>query len=102
MNLFATSVRNMVNTMVKAGYARPQEFAADTAAIVLLADAGYDPAALVEVLQVLQREQARSPGGFNSTHPSPAQRLSNVQRTLRTQSQNTTRSFREQRFTAER
>jgi predicted Zn-dependent protease len=92
----------MVNTMVSNGYARPQEFAADTAAISLLADAGYDPSALIEVLQVLQREQARNPGGFNSTHPTPAQRLSYVERSLRTRPKNTTRSLREPRFKASR
>jgi predicted Zn-dependent protease len=102
MNLFANSVRDMVNTMVKNGYSRPQEFAADAAAISLLVGAGYDPAALIEVLQVLEREQAHSPGGFNSTHPTPAQRLSYVERSLRTLSKNTTRSFREQRFKAAR
>jgi predicted Zn-dependent protease len=102
MNLFTNSVRDMVNTMVKNGYSRSQEFAADAAAISLLVDAGYDPAALVEVLQVLEQEQARSPGGFNSTHPMPAQRLSYVERSLRAQPKNATRSFREQRFMAAR
>jgi predicted Zn-dependent protease len=102
MNLFANSVRDMVNTMVKNGYSRPQEFAADAAAISLLGGAGYDPAALIEVLQILEREQAHSPGGFNSTHPTPSQRLSYVERSLRTLSKNTTRSFREQRFKAAR
>ncbi|MDR3303411.1 MAG: M48 family metalloprotease [Treponema sp.] len=98
--LFTNSVRDMVNTMVKNGYSRTQEFAADTAALTLLAGAGYDPTALVDVLRVLEQTQARSQGGFNTTHPTPALRISAVERALRTLPKNATRPARAPRFEA--
>jgi predicted Zn-dependent protease len=102
-NMFATSVRDMVNTMVKNGYSRPQEFAADEAAVTLLIDAGYDPLAFVDVFQSLQRALATSPSnGLSSTHPTPTQRLSNIERLLRTRTKSATRSSREPRFKAAR
>jgi len=72
------SVSGIIDTMLKNGYSRPQEFEADKSAVALLAAAGYDPNAMVDILRILQRLQSGQRGGFNSTHPSPAERLANV------------------------
>ena len=72
------SVAGIIDTMLKNGYSRPQEFEADNAAVALLAAAGYDPNGLVEMLRVLQRVQSNQRGGFNSTHPTPAERIANA------------------------
>ena len=77
--LFRNSVTKMVDVMVKNGYSQAQEFEADNAAMTLLAASGYNPGALLEVLRILQRTQSSQRGGFASTHPSPAARISNAE-----------------------
>jgi predicted Zn-dependent protease len=96
--LFTQSVRELVNTMVINGYSQAQEFEADTMALSLLAAAGYTPASLIEVLQVLEIRQRTQPGGFNKTHPSPALRIANVEKSLFKYPVPDTRSFRRVRF----
>jgi predicted Zn-dependent protease len=78
--LFDNTVRNMVTAMIVNGYTREQEFQADIYAVKLLALAGYSPASMVDVLTVLQKTTIS--GGFNGTHPSPAQRIANVRQEL--------------------
>ncbi|AEF85389.1 peptidase, M48 family [Treponema primitia ZAS-2] len=95
--LFDNSVREMVNTLIQNGYAREQEFAADTYALRLLSLAGYVPSSLVDVLNSIQK--TGTSGGINGTHPSPAQRITNVQRELPRYRTQDTRSFRASRFT---
>jgi predicted Zn-dependent protease len=78
--LFDNAVRDMVTTLIINGYTQEQEFQADIYAVKLLALAGYSPASLVDVLTILQK--TTTSGGFNSTHPSPAQRIINVRQEL--------------------
>ena len=87
---FRNSVSTAVDAMMKNGYSQAQEFEADREAVALLAASGYNPAALLEMLRILQGVQASQQGGFNTTHPSPAQRIANVQGIIsRYQVQNT-------------
>jgi predicted Zn-dependent protease len=91
------------------GYSQNQEFAADLLALELLADAGYEPSSLTDMLQVLQQNQRRLSGnspanglanGLARTHPSPEDRIAQLERPLR-QYKGTvrdTRSYREERF----
>jgi predicted Zn-dependent protease len=78
------SVSGIIDTMMKNGYSRDQEFEADKRAIELLARAGYDPRGLTDILRVLQQVQSGQRGGFNSTHPSPQDRLNRVQSQIQT------------------
>jgi predicted Zn-dependent protease len=84
------------------GYSQNQEFAADALALELLADTGYDPSGLVSMLQRLEQDQSRSPGGFAKTHPAPADRIAQLERPLRQYKDavRDTRSYRETRFSA--
>ena len=93
---FRKSISETVDMMMKNGYSRTQEFEADSAAVVLLATAGYDPGGLLEMLRVLNTIQRGQKDGFNSTHPSPAERIANLE-TLRYRA-NETRSARVPRF----
>jgi predicted Zn-dependent protease len=95
---FRNSVSSVVDAMVKNGYSRPQEFAADSAAASLLAASGYNPGAFVDLLRILQRVQPSQRGGFNTTHPSPAERIANVEGTIARLRVQDTRSFRAPRF----
>jgi predicted Zn-dependent protease len=98
--LFDNAVRDMVTTLIINGYTREQEFQADIYAAKLLTLAGYSPASLVEVLTILQKTTA--PGGFNNTHPAPAQRIANIRQELTRNKQlyqaQDTGSFRSARF----
>ena len=94
--LFRNSVAKTIDTMLKNGYSQSQEFEADREAVTLLLKSGYDPAALQDMLKILQRVQKSQKGGFNATHPSPADRIANIEN-LRYRTQDT-RSYRVPRF----
>ncbi|MCL2808921.1 MAG: M48 family metalloprotease [Treponema sp.] len=79
-NVFNESVGEIVQTLIQNGYSREQELEADTMAMKLMADAGYNPSALIEMLRVLNTAQT-SGSGFGRTHPTPAQRITNAERT---------------------
>jgi predicted Zn-dependent protease len=96
--LLKTDVTDMINTMIINGYAQQQEYEADSTALLLLQRAGYAPSSLVDVLRVLQRTQGGQPGGFNTTHPSPVQRLANVERAVQSYRVPDTRMYRQARF----
>jgi predicted Zn-dependent protease len=97
--LFGNSVNEMVNTLIRKGYSRSQELEADIYAAGLLAGAGYDPRALTEILRLLQNQAAgQSSGGLNATHPSPAQRIANLQPALTRYPAAGGQSYRESRF----
>ncbi|WP_461246705.1 M48 family metalloprotease [Treponema sp. R6D11] len=72
-------VTKYVDVLMRSGYSQRQEFDADLEAVVLLARAGYDPGALKDMLKVLQSVKGSSTGGLYSTHPSPEQRIANVE-----------------------
>jgi len=93
---FRNSITRNVDILMRSGYSQRQEFEADLEAVVMLAKAGYDPNALKEVLKVLQSARGSSSGGFYSTHPSPEQRIANIE-VLKTPKNDTLR-YRAQRF----
>jgi len=98
ITVFRKSVNDFFDIMVKSGYTKPQEFEADRAATALLAETGYDPGGLLEMLKVLNKIQHRQKDGFNSTHPTPSERITNLEREVFQYSKNNTRSFRVSRF----
>ena len=95
---FRNSIGAMVNALVRSGFSQEQEFEADEGAVVLLAASGYNPAGLLDMLRVLQRVQTSQRGGFNVTHPNPAQRLERAQNYARQYQVRDTQSYRESRF----
>ena len=97
-NTFGLSVNEIITTMVTNGYSREQEFEADTTAMSLMAMAGYEPSSLLDMLRVLEKNQSGKPGGFNKTHPTPAQRITNAEKTSGSFKVQDTRSYREARF----
>ncbi|MFP3042682.1 M48 family metalloprotease [Treponema primitia] len=87
-------------TALREGYSQEQQYKADNRAVVLLADAGYEPSSLLTMLQALEHSQLQHPGGFNQTHPTPEERIANVQKYLRQYRDKVldTRTYREPRF----
>jgi predicted Zn-dependent protease len=97
-DIFDQSVGEIVTTMVNTGYSQTQEFDADNMALSLLASAGYTPSSLLEVLQVLEQNQPKVPGGFNKTHPAPGLRINNAMKTVNNYRVPDTRQFRIVRY----
>jgi predicted Zn-dependent protease len=60
-------------------HSREQESEADTMGLELLARAGYDPQAAVHVWQKMLVAEKSSPPQFLSTHPSPPNRIAQLQ-----------------------
>jgi predicted Zn-dependent protease len=74
------SVNEIITTLIDKGYSREQEFDADTAALALMAAAGYEPSSLISMLRLLEKNQ--SAGGFTKTHPTPAQRITSAEKSV--------------------
>lgn len=60
-------------------YDENQENEADKIAVKYLQQAGYDPQALAEVIQLLVSGQGEEKAGFSATHPSSKSRLQSLQ-----------------------
>jgi predicted Zn-dependent protease len=79
---FRNSVSEIFDVMIKSGFSQPQEFEADTLAVKLLADAGYSPDGLLEILSVLKTLQNGQSGGIFALHPAVDGRIVSVQRQI--------------------
>jgi len=99
-DVFNESVGEIVTTMVNNGYSKTQEFDADTTALGLLAATGYNPSGLIDMLRELEKIQGNKSGGFNKTHPTPAQRISNAQKSVSKYKVANTAESRQARFAA--
>ncbi|MDR1748697.1 MAG: M48 family metallopeptidase [Spirochaetaceae bacterium] len=69
------TVSDIVTTMVNNGYSKQQEYDADTYAAGLLEMSGYNPAALMRMLELLEVRQGSKNTGFGKTHPAPKDRI---------------------------
>lgn len=78
-NAFGGTVGDITQTLLVGGYSRSQESEADKASAATLQALGYDPRALVQVLEVMKTRL--KPGGldFAKTHPDPADRIADVE-----------------------
>ncbi|MDR1277820.1 MAG: M48 family metalloprotease [Treponema sp.] len=92
------SVNDIISTLIEKGYSRDMEFDADTAALALLAAAGYEPSSLISMLRLLDQNQGTRSSGLAKTHPSPAQRITNAEGALAKFKVPDTRSYRTERY----
>jgi len=81
-DVFNESVGEIVQTMINNGYSKTQEYDADNTALSLLASANYNPHGLIDMLKELKAIQNKTSGGFNKTHPTPEQRISNAEKSV--------------------
>ncbi len=77
--IFEDSIGDITKTLIVNGYSQGFEFEADKESARILKRTGYDPYALIRVLQIMEKEL--EPGGldFAKTHPEPGDRIRNVQ-----------------------
>jgi predicted Zn-dependent protease len=98
--VFNASIGEVLNTMLNSGFSRDQEFAADSAALELMAGSGYEPTCLIDMLHSLEKNQAGHAGGFNKTHPTPGQRIASAEKSVSQYTVPDTTSFRQARYKA--
>ena len=80
----AQLVAAMVNQMTQLRYSRTDESEADHYGLKYMAEAGYDPRAMLEVMKILkQASGGQSPPEFLATHPLPETRLEQIRDEIR-------------------
>lgn len=79
---FGDIAADITSNLVTKGYSRSTESEADLEALVIASAAGYDAWGLASVLGRMTGITARSGPGFWQTHPSPEDRLSEVEDAL--------------------
>jgi len=72
----------LVGQMVQMRYSREDELESDRLGVRFLADAGYDPRALLGVMEVLAASGGGAPTEFFSTHPNPDRRMARIQQAI--------------------
>jgi predicted Zn-dependent protease len=72
----------LVGAMINMKYSRSDELEADRLGVRLMSEAGYDPHALLSVMQILEQVDAGAPPEFLSTHPSPRNRLQEIRKAI--------------------
>lgn len=80
----SAQVALLVGQLVNMHYSREDELESDSLGVRFLAEAGYDPRALIRVMEVLEQagEGQAQPPEFFSTHPNPSQRLERIQQAI--------------------
>lgn len=79
----AAALASMVNQMIQLRYSREDESEADIWGVKLMEEAGYDPQAMIEVMEIL-----KAAGGSSNqiemfqTHPNPDLRMRNIREYL--------------------
>ena len=100
LGIFQDSIMDISGTLLQKGYSRKQEKNADLGAIELLKAAGYDPQALLAMLQKVKAIEKKKAKAF-SAHPSAAKRIAYVEDNLDQRpaaSENSSRLTRFKRF----
>jgi len=98
MSVFGDSVDDVVSSLVLNGFSQEQEFEADSYALELLNNAGYNPHSIVNMLKTLEQNQANHKRGFVKTHPEPKKRIKKIQNELKKYSKSKTQEDRISRF----
>ena len=96
---FDESINDITTTLMNSGYSRKLEYEADAAGLAILQKAGYQPGALVAMLENMEKNWDSSRHDFAATHPPPADRIAQLQK-LGVASSKASANSRQQRFLA--
>ncbi len=97
---FAGGIQDIIHTLVTSGYARGQEYQADAVSAEILRRVGYDPEALVSMLEEMNRRWNPHGPGFARTHPAPGDRIEHVKPLVVSEPDPDSRRVTQVRFTA--
>jgi predicted Zn-dependent protease len=78
-DVFGDSVSGITDKLLTSGFDRSQEYEADLYAANLLVKAGYNPSALVKVLEILKQHTSSDESGWYATHPHPEDRIDELE-----------------------
>ncbi len=96
--LFSNMAGDVGKTLMDTGYSREQEAEADTEGAGIMMRAGYDPSALISVLQKMESRLTPGRNDFTSTHPKPADRIATVKKKIGSPAPQPASAPRQQRF----
>ncbi len=73
----------LVNQMVNLKFSRSDEIEADLFGVKYMAQAGYDPRSMLDVMRILEQSSSGPrPAEFMSTHPDPGNRMQRIQQAI--------------------
>ncbi|MCB0192495.1 MAG: M48 family metalloprotease [Anaerolineae bacterium] len=76
----SAAVAAMIGQVVNMKYGRDDELESDRLGVRFLAEAGYDPRAMIDVMHILaDSSQGPRPPEFFSTHPNPDNRIAEIE-----------------------
>jgi len=79
----AAALAAMVGQLAQMRYGRGDELQSDSLGVVIMSEAGYDPRALIVVMDILARASGGAGGPeFLQTHPNPGNRQAWIQRAI--------------------
>jgi predicted Zn-dependent protease len=79
----AAQVAALVGQLVNMQYGRDDELESDRLGVRFMADAGYDPRSMLQVMQILaEASGGQGPPEFFSTHPNPENRLQRIEQAI--------------------
>jgi predicted Zn-dependent protease len=79
----AARMAAQIGQLVNMKYGRNDELQADEWGVKLTAQAGYDPRAMIGVMEILDRVSHGGPPEFLSTHPNPPNRIDRIKEEIR-------------------
>lgn len=88
LNDFTEVIDGGAMNLLEKGYSQSQEFEADSKALQLMAVAGYNPNAMIKMLDKIKQNESSSKGMKN--HPNAESRIANVQVRLKLLKNNST------------
>ncbi len=77
-SVYAAQFAMLVGQMVNMKFGRDDELESDRLGLQVMSEAGYDPRAMVQVMQILEQASQGGPPEFFSTHPSPENRIGKI------------------------
>lgn len=72
----------VVGQLVSMKFGREDELEADALGVRVMSEAGYDPRALIGVMEILEAAGGPTPPEFFSTHPNPENRILRIQEAI--------------------
>ncbi|MBK9052607.1 MAG: M48 family metallopeptidase [Chloroflexi bacterium] len=76
---YSAQMAMLVGQLVNMKFGRDDELQSDRLGVRFLSQAGYDPRALIAVMQVLAEASEGGPPEFFSTHPNPDNRIERIE-----------------------
>jgi predicted Zn-dependent protease len=76
-------IAQVTSALVNMKYSREDELQSDRLGVRIMADAGYDPHSLIDVMLILaEASEGQAPPEFFSTHPNPENRIQEIERAI--------------------